>query len=328
MLVYSLIPEAEVVAVADTIPMRAEALAKKFGVRRAFLSHHDLLESGRLDLVDICTPTSTHSMIAQDAARVGCHVLVEKPMARTSKECVEMADAARRSGVNISVCHNKLFHPVVESLRRIAQDHGLVALRTFSRSPASQRRAEWIATPDEGGFLWEQGCHASYVHNSFLGEISEVHVLAGKVSAPIDNLFLVLVRSREGLIGQMDFSSGLNQNASRIEMETAGGDGFVADLSSNHIERRTIPPGGYIRRNLWMLASELNMAFERRVAYSLRLALQGPKFAHRSHYLLIERMLKSIRNPEVPPPVTAEDGLAAVILLERIESALADGRDE
>jgi predicted dehydrogenase len=79
-------PEVNVVAVSDINIEKAKAFAQKYHVSRVFEDYLALLEMKDLDLVSVCTPTTTHAEIACDAARLGKHILLEKPMARNTAE--------------------------------------------------------------------------------------------------------------------------------------------------------------------------------------------------------------------------------------------------
>jgi predicted dehydrogenase len=61
---------------------------------RACRKIEELIEDPAIDLIDICTPTTTHKDLAIAALRAGKHVLCEKPLARTSAEALEIERAA------------------------------------------------------------------------------------------------------------------------------------------------------------------------------------------------------------------------------------------
>ena len=85
--VYASLPGATLTGVVDTLPGRAEEIAKPLGAK-AFLNHTDLL--GRVDAVSIATPTTLHAEIGEQFLNEGVHVLVEKPLSHT------LEDADRR----------------------------------------------------------------------------------------------------------------------------------------------------------------------------------------------------------------------------------------
>ncbi|MPV38621.1 Gfo/Idh/MocA family protein [Georgenia subflava] len=76
---------------------RARAAADTLGWAEVETDWRRVLERDDIDLVDICTPGSTHAEIATAALAAGKHVLVEKPMANTLAEAEAMAAAADRA---------------------------------------------------------------------------------------------------------------------------------------------------------------------------------------------------------------------------------------
>lgn len=63
-----------------------------------------LIQSNDIDLISICTHTDSHVEFAQHALRAGKHVLVEKPVARTSSEIASLADAADEAAKRGVIC--------------------------------------------------------------------------------------------------------------------------------------------------------------------------------------------------------------------------------
>jgi predicted dehydrogenase len=106
----------EVVAVCDTSPERAGALADEFAVPGRYTDYRELLDSHELDLVSVCTMPNTHREITVAAVRKRCHVLCEKPMAMNAAEAAEMVAEAEENGVELGVGFNMRF---TESSRAI-----------------------------------------------------------------------------------------------------------------------------------------------------------------------------------------------------------------
>lgn len=99
---YARIASAQVAGVADIRFEKAQALAAQHGAR-AYASVDELLANEALDMVDICTPTYTHSAIAVQCAQQGLHVLCEKPMALQLPDAQAMVAAAQANGVLLMV---------------------------------------------------------------------------------------------------------------------------------------------------------------------------------------------------------------------------------
>ncbi len=77
----------ELVAICDLNLAAAKEVADRFGIPRTYSDVGEMLNTEKPDLVDICTPPQTHTRLALEAMRHGCHVLVEKPMALTVADC-------------------------------------------------------------------------------------------------------------------------------------------------------------------------------------------------------------------------------------------------
>ncbi|WP_394771029.1 Gfo/Idh/MocA family protein [Lacisediminihabitans sp.] len=76
---------------------RVEAARERLGWAESETEWERVIERDDIDLVDICSPGSTHVEIAIAALEAGKHVLCEKPLANTVDEARRMADAARRA---------------------------------------------------------------------------------------------------------------------------------------------------------------------------------------------------------------------------------------
>ena len=102
---YRKMPDVEIVAVADLIPGKAEALCERYGVEgvRYYLSGHEMLEAEELDAVSVCTYNCQHAPCAIDALEHGCHVLLEKPFTVTLDEAVAVMRAEKKSGKILSL---------------------------------------------------------------------------------------------------------------------------------------------------------------------------------------------------------------------------------
>ena len=99
---------AEIVAVADIRPDRVAVAAEKYNIPadKCFDSVESMLQQPKLaDLLLICTPDDVHYQPAMDGLKRGYHLLLEKPAARSVKECRDIAQLAEEKGLNVVVCH-------------------------------------------------------------------------------------------------------------------------------------------------------------------------------------------------------------------------------
>lgn len=93
-----------VVALADPIVERAREFAKTHGLDcEIYADSNEMAKKPGVDLVSICTPPATHRDLACAFLRGGKHVLLEKPMAASLKECDDILAAEKESGKKLSV---------------------------------------------------------------------------------------------------------------------------------------------------------------------------------------------------------------------------------
>src|SRR5581483_4153065 len=101
----------EIVGVHDLDRAKAEALASRFDLR-VFGSLQELRAAGA-DVIHVLTPPHTHTAVATDAVRAGCHVVVEKPLGTDADACQRLAELARAEGRQVGVSHSLLYDPQI-----------------------------------------------------------------------------------------------------------------------------------------------------------------------------------------------------------------------
>jgi 1,5-anhydro-D-fructose reductase (1,5-anhydro-D-mannitol-forming) len=96
----------------------AAAFAARHGIPRVYGSLDEALADAAVDAVYIATPNNLHAAHAIAAARAGKHILVEKPMATSVADALEMVGAADAAGVRLGVGFHLRHHAVHEEARR------------------------------------------------------------------------------------------------------------------------------------------------------------------------------------------------------------------
>ncbi|MDP9225816.1 MAG: Gfo/Idh/MocA family oxidoreductase [Actinomycetota bacterium] len=110
-------PRSRVATVVDANPERLELVAGRFPDIDLSTDVSTVLGDDGIDAVVIATPTSTHFELARDALRSRKHVLVEKPLALTSKQAEELSYEADAVGRVLMVGHLFLFNRGVRSVK-------------------------------------------------------------------------------------------------------------------------------------------------------------------------------------------------------------------
>ena len=112
------LPDVEVAAFVDSVPERAMALTRQYGLSaRVAPRVQDILDT--VDGVIIATPNSSHCNIALSCIEAGVHALIEKPLASTVREGTAIADAASRAGIVVATGFCTRFQPEVILLKEL-----------------------------------------------------------------------------------------------------------------------------------------------------------------------------------------------------------------
>ena len=158
---------AEMVAFCDIVEERAKEAADKFGAEGAkvYSDFRELLKDGGFEVVHVCTPNDSHSEITVASLEAGCHVMCEKPMAKTTAQAMEMLEAAKRTGKKLTIGYQNRFRSDSQYLKEMCEE-GQLGDIYYARAIALRRRAvpTWGVFLDEekqgGGPLIDIGTHA------------------------------------------------------------------------------------------------------------------------------------------------------------------------
>jgi predicted dehydrogenase len=113
---------------------KLEALGRHYGVERlcSYDEVDELFASGEVDAVYIALPNDMHKEFTVRAARAGIHVLCEKPMAVTARECEQMIRAARQARVKLMIAYRLHFERANLEAAKLARGGAIGELRFFS----------------------------------------------------------------------------------------------------------------------------------------------------------------------------------------------------
>ena len=131
---YQNINGAQVTAVADLRPEKAEALASLSGAA-IYADGKDLIANADVDAIDICLPTYLHAEYATLAMKKVKYVFVEKPVALTVEEGNALVAAAKETGANVQIGQVIRFWDEYVELAKILKDQrfGKVISANFRR---------------------------------------------------------------------------------------------------------------------------------------------------------------------------------------------------
>jgi UDP-N-acetylglucosamine 3-dehydrogenase len=212
-LVYSEIPDATLVAVADINAKRAREVATRFGAEYWYDDWADLVSRNDIDAVSIVTPEDKHRDPAVEAANSGKHVLVEKPIATSLSDADAMIDAADRNDVKLMVGHILRFTPGYVQIKQ-AIDQGSIGEPIWAYS---RRNGSLVQVKRIGGrisAIMFLGIHDIDLLLWYIGKDVE-QVFCESIKKEVDRTFgvpdfsWILMRFENGALGSIETGWGL-----------------------------------------------------------------------------------------------------------------------
>jgi predicted dehydrogenase/nucleoside-diphosphate-sugar epimerase len=170
----------DLIGICDLDRRAAESLAQKFGITQVGETLADLAVT-RPDAVHVLTPPASHCPIALQALAMGCHVLVEKPMAETVAECDAMIAMAAEKKRLLMVNHSDLFDPIVQkALAKVQAGRigDIVSMDVIRNSDyPAYAGGPLPGQVAQGSYPFRDlGVHGLYTLEAFLGPIAKLDV--------------------------------------------------------------------------------------------------------------------------------------------------------
>ena len=159
-----------VVAVADPNENHRRNIQNKHSLpdNHVFHTWQELLaQPGLADLAVIATQDSMHYEPAMKALAAGYDVLLEKPLARTEEECIELREQARKYGRKFMVCHVLRYTPFYSRVKQLIDEGVLGDIVTIVHTEGlgnihqshSFVRGNWGNTAKSNFMLLAKSCH-------------------------------------------------------------------------------------------------------------------------------------------------------------------------
>lgn len=303
---------ARLVAACDTVPDRVVPFAREYGAR-SYVQVSDFLADPELDVVAIATPSGLHAPLARQAAAAGKHLLVEKPLALTLRDCIATVTAARAAGVQLAVVHPNRFLPAVQALHASVRagafgrlSHGAATVRWF-RPQSYYDSAAWRGTLSmDGGVLFNQAIHNIDLLQWLLGPVESVQ---GTVATQLrqieaEDLGAAVVRFAGGALGVIEACATVFPENLEETLAVFGEAGTVV------LGGRTVGAG--VRA--WHFGPGGPAA-----------PANGPLPPHWGHRAVIADLVEAIRTGR-PPAVTGEEATRSVAIIRAIYASARTGQ--
>lgn len=105
--------------VCDLSPSLAQYATKRFQAKQWFTDYHKMLDEVKPDVVHILTPASSHVKLATDCLNAGTHVIVEKPIAFSRAEFLQLWELAQSKQRVLIEDHNYRYNEPIRAMQKI-----------------------------------------------------------------------------------------------------------------------------------------------------------------------------------------------------------------
>ncbi len=184
-----LIPNSKIEAVMRRNGEKAADYAKRHGIDKWYQDAQKLIDDPMVNAIYIATPPSSHLELCMLAAKAGKPVYVEKPMARTHGECLEMIAACEEYGVPLYVAYYRRRLPHFLKIKELLSEGKIGEVRTVHINLKQPLRPGLVAGSDEnwrinpeiagGGYFFDLASHQLDLLDFFFGPIERAAGFAG-----------------------------------------------------------------------------------------------------------------------------------------------------
>ncbi|WP_339752768.1 Gfo/Idh/MocA family oxidoreductase [Algoriphagus aquimarinus] len=178
----NLIPNSKIVAVMRRSEEKVKDYAERHGISKWYTSASDLINDPEVNAIYIATPPNAHLELAKLAAAAGKPVYVEKPMARTHAECLEMIAICEKANIPLYVAYYRRELPHFRKIKELMDTGILGEIRTvhinlkqkLDATLITKVETNWRVDPElaGGGYFFDLASHQLDLMDFFFGKIT------------------------------------------------------------------------------------------------------------------------------------------------------------
>jgi predicted dehydrogenase/threonine dehydrogenase-like Zn-dependent dehydrogenase len=224
---FSSLQDLSLMAICTARGMNAEALAQRYGFRKATTDAAEIFGDAEINTVAVATRHDSHAQYAQQALKVGKSVYVEKPLAMNEEQLAVIIEALgdrKPDGPTLWVGYNRRFAPL--SCRAMEHMEGVPVRQVSCTIRAASVPADsWYQDPAEGGgILFGDVCHFIDLAIWFQRSLpTEVHAFATRDLGHCEESWVVQLRFINGGLSTVHYVCGSQQGWERETIDILGG---------------------------------------------------------------------------------------------------------
>jgi predicted dehydrogenase len=233
-----LTPHSSLVAVMRRNGTLAEDYARRHQVPNWYSDADALINDPEVNAIYIATPPDAHAEYAIKAMKAGKPVYVEKPMARTYAECLEMLKVSEETGVPPYVAYYRRTLPLFLKVKELVESNAigkvrLVTIRFYlpPENGTDSKEAPWRFLPDiaGGGLLFDLASHTLDFLDFVFGSIQNVRANAINQAGlhPAEDLVVANWIHKSGVAGTGIWCFTTTDQSNLDEVEIIGDHGKI-----------------------------------------------------------------------------------------------------
>jgi len=201
--VYSEMPDVDLVAVVDEDPGLADQVGEAHHVP-AYHDYFEMIDQTKPEAVSVVVPTSMHYEVAKNILELGCHVMVEKPIASTTEQAQSLVEMADKLGAMLMVGHIERYNPAIIELKRRLDQNELGRIFQIH----ARRLGPFPTRIQDVGVIMDLAPHDLDIMRYLTGsEVSRVHSETKRILHETqDDMFAGLVRFDDGILGVLEIN--------------------------------------------------------------------------------------------------------------------------
>ncbi|MCB0685229.1 MAG: Gfo/Idh/MocA family oxidoreductase [Saprospiraceae bacterium] len=240
-------------------PEKAKDWAEKYHIKTeniyTYENYDSIKDNPEIDVVYIVLPNGMHAEYTIRGAQAGKHVICEKPMANSVRECEEMIAACKKAGVKLQIGYRLLYEPNNMEMERICREKEYGDIRAVESSNAFYARDDWDNWRFHhelagGGPLMDMGVYSIHGVRHAMGS-EPVAITAQSFNTRKEKFTDI----EETLYWQMYFDSGVVANCMTSYSARAGHLQVHTDQASYRLE----PAFGYGPLKLMVKGEEVKI---------------------------------------------------------------------
>lgn len=209
-------PNSSVKAVMRRNSDKAKDFAKRHDVKKWYDNADELLNDPEVNAIYIATPPETHAEYTLKAAAIGKPVYVEKPMARSYKECLSMVEACKKAKVNLYVAYYRRTLPNILKVKELIDSGILGDIRSVDINVQMTIENDIVGTHNHlnnwrvdpkisgGGYFYDLASHQLDALDFIFGPIIEANGFSENQSKTYkaDDITVGVFKFKNGILGK------------------------------------------------------------------------------------------------------------------------------